>query len=273
MARSSETGMVFHAHPTPARDAKPTEIRRPVLEPEKHKDLVAARDRCAEGVLAQLKDFTDVREEAAKLHTEFSSLSRLWTPNLHTLNGRYFYRFSIIMGLIFVVLMILPFFLISGQLGDLKLSRFAAYLINSGVFLLLYGAGFVIWLRKLARDIRSLRVRLEVLILKSAEERRQSVLQAIATYTKELPDCLIRQLNYSAMTEIDADNGRASQKYEQHMRYLQDAVSTALRAQGFHVSGEAAKKHLDLLRAPYDPVNQDLYMLFAERSVAAGDPR
>ncbi len=171
--------------------------------------------------------------------------------------------------------MILPFFLISGQASDLKLSRVAAYLINAGVFLTLYAVGFMIWLRKLSKDIRDLRGQLEVLIIKSAQERRESVLQAIATYTRDLPSCLIKQLNYNVMVKTNEENMQASQKYEQHMRLLKDAckeiqdVRTALRAQGFSVVGEPSHRALDLLRAPYDPANQELYMLFAERSVPA----
>ena len=259
----------------PRRDTSPSEIRRPLLEAEKNKELIAARDRCAEGVLSQLDDYTDVRKEAARIHTEFSSLTRLWSPNLQKLSTRYFYRFSIIMGLAFVVLMVLPFFLISGQASDLKLSRVAAYLINAGVFLTLYAVGFMIWLRKLSKDIRDLRGQLEVLIIKSAQERRESVLQAIATYTRDLPSCLIKQLNYNAMVKTNEENMQASQKYEQHMQLLKDAckeiqdVRTALRAQGFSVVGEPSHRALDLLRAPYDPANQELYMLFAERSVPA----
>ena len=263
----------------PARSTEPTEHRRPVLETEKSAELIAARERCAGGVLSQLNDFTDVRQEAAKLHTEFSSLTRLWSPESVRDSTKYFYRFSVVMGIIFVILMILPFFLISGQAADLKMSRFVAYLINSAVFVVLYAAGFLLWLRKLAKEIRELRGQLELLILKSEEARRQSVLCAIEMYTKDLPDCVIAQMNYTAMEETDRLNAENNRKYEQHMRYMENAirelsdVRTALRTQGFNVTGKASPVKLDLLRAPYSSENQAFYMLFTERGEPADDGR
>lgn len=263
----------------PARSTEPSEHRRPVLETEKSAELIAARERCAGGVLSQLNDFTDVRQEAAKLHTEFSSLTRLWSPESVRDSTKYFYRFSVVMGIIFVILMILPFFLISGQAADLKMSRFVAYLINSAVFVVLYAAGFLLWLRKLAKEIRELRGQLELLILKSEEARRQSVLCAIEMYTKDLPDCVIAQLNYTAMEETDRLNAENNRKYEQHMRYMENAirelsdVRTALRTQGFNVTGKASPVKLDLLRAPYSSENQAFYMLFTERGEPADDGR
>ena len=267
---------------TNERRAKPhgvrkrTEIQQPKLEKGKDKEVIAARDRCAEGVLSQLSDYSDVREEAAKLHTKFSSLARLWSPNLRTLNTRYFYRFSLVMGLIFVVLMVLPFVLISGQASDLKISRIAAYLINFGVFLVLYLIGFLYWLRRLAKQIRELRGDLEVLIIKSNQERRESVLQAIATYSRDLPICIIKQLNYSAMVETDRLNADANRKYEMHRKYMKDAsdeifdVSTALRTKAAE-EGKPSSAKIDLLSPPYAPVNQNFYILFAERRENAGD--
>lgn len=251
--------------------SKPTEIRRPVLEKEKTDELTHARERCAEGILSQLSDYADVRRQAAQLQTQFRQIGRLWSDDNRLQSTKYFFRFSVVMGVIFVILMLLPFFLIGGQATDLKLSRFVAYLINSAVFVVLYAVGFLIWLRKLAKEIRVLRSQLQQLIEQSAEERRQSVLRAIQMYTKELPACIIRQLNYSAMEQTDRRNAAIDRKYGQHMQYLSDAIEeisdvrTALRTQGFDVTGKAEKRTLDLTRPPYDPANRELYLLFSER--------
>ena len=259
------------------RDRKPTLDKRPTLEKETYRELLAAKERCADGVLSQLEDFADVRQEAAEMRDEFNGLTRLWTPNMQKSSTKYFYRFSAVMGIIFIFLMVLPFLLISGQASDLKISRFVAYLISIGTFLALYIIGFWIWLRKLAKDIRALRGKLEQLIVQSGKARRESILRAVTTYTKVLPECLLQQLNYSVMLETDAENEIASQKVEQHIHFMKDAlkeisdIRTALRVQVRPGEGESAHTRVDLLRAPYDATNQNSYMLFAERRGMAGD--
>lgn len=252
----------------------PTEVHRPILEAEKHSELLAARDRCAEGILERLDDFSDMRIEAAALHTRFSSLSRLWSPDRHRLNTRYFYRFSILMGFIFVILMLLPFVLIEGQESGMQLPRIAMYGISFIIFLVLYGVGLLHWLKKLACELHELTEQLEQLILQSQEARKESVLHAVKTYARALPACLIQQLNYDAMAAVDAENAKAAQKFEAHMQYLKAAVKelsdvrTALRAQGYSVEGKAARGSVDPLQAPYAPVNQNAYLLFQERRKA-----
>ncbi|MGN1307409.1 MAG: hypothetical protein ACI4V3_07050 [Faecousia sp.] len=259
---------------TALSDCRPTEVHRPILEAEKRTELLTARDRCAEGVLERLDDFSDVRTEAAELHTRFSALTRLWSPDRHRMNARYFYRFSILMGLIFVILMILPFLLIEGQESGMQLPRIAMYLINFGIFLVLYGVGIFHWLGKLAKQIHALTEQLELLILQSEQARKESVIHAIETYARTLPACLIKQLNYDAMVAADEDNADAGRKYEQHMQYLKAAIKelsdvrTALRAQGYSVEGKAAQGSIDLLKPPYAPANQNVYLLFTERRPA-----
>ena len=251
---------------------EPTEREMPVLEPDENGELIAARERCAKGILSKLDDYEDVREEAARLHTDFTAESRLWSPAEEPRSTEQFYKFSLVMGLVFVVLMLLPFFLISSQASDLKLSRAAAYLINCGAFILLYAAGVVVWMRALARKLRELRAKLQLLILKSAEKRRLSVLRTVTVYETELPLCLIKQLNYNAKLKADGINKLTSKKYEQHMRLINDAlgeiseIRTALRTQRPAEPPRSSGAMLDILSAPYEGTNRELYMLFRERS-------
>ncbi len=240
---------------------------RPQLTEEPFEELVTARSSCAKGVLEQLHDFTDVRKEAAELHTEFRALTHFWSPDNCNKGATHFRRFSLIVGILFVLFAILPFFLISSQANDLQISRAVVFVITALVFSFLYAVGVIIWLNYLAEKLMDLEYKLSRLLEESKKLRAESIKALLNVYANELPACLIKQLHYDYMVSVDRMNEEATRKYEEHMYIMDQAldeigdVRTALqlKAQTVEVRQSGA---LDFSLPPYDPVNRNFYMLF-----------
>ena len=250
----------------PKKDA-PTLTTRPQLSDGPFEELVTARSGCAKGVLEQLHDFTDVRKEAAELHTEFRALTRFWSPHNSSKGATYFRRFSLIIGILFVVCAILPFFLISSQSNDFEISRVVVFVLTTLAFALLYAIGVIIWLNNLADKLADLEYQLCRLLDESKKLRAESVRSLLNVYASELPACLLKQKHYDYMVSVDRINEEATRKYEEHMYIMDQAldeigdIRTALHLK--HQTGEARKNtQLDFSLPPYAPANRKFYMLF-----------
>lgn len=250
----------------PKKDAA-TLTTRPQLSDGPFEELVTARSSCAKGVLEQLHDFTDVRKEAAELHTKFRALTRFWSPDNSNKGASYFRRFSLIIGILFVVCAILPFFLISSQSNDFEISRVVVFVLTTLAFALLYAIGVIIWLNDLADKLADLDYQLCRLLDESKKLRAESVKSLLDVYARELPACLLKQKHYDYMVSVDRMNEEATRKYEEHMYIMDQAldeigdIRTALHLK--HQPGEARKNApLDFSLPPYAPANRKFYMLF-----------
>ena len=248
---------------------RPTLKKRPEVSAERRKALIAARERCAEGVLERLNDFADVREEGETLHNEFRSLTRLWAPDRQRQNFSLFFRFAFLSAIVFTLLMVLPFVLIETLKTDFVFPKAAMFGIYYGAFLVIYTIGVLHWIRELCQKIHSLSKKLEHALERSAKERMRSILNAVETYGTLLPECLLQQMNLEAIVSADTKNAHLEQLRIQHLGYLNDAMieiqnlRTALRlpAQS-RIKGKYAEIHFD--QPPYSPDNQAVYMLFNE---------
>lgn len=249
--------------------AKPTLARRPAVLQERHSALIQARERCAKGVLEQLNDFSDVRERAAELHTEFRALTRVWSPDRQAQNNGKFFCFSVTMALLFVLLMVLPFILIESMETGYLIPKLALYAIYYALFLALYSFGVLRWMHKLCKQLHALTAELDALLYHSADKRRESVLSAVETYGELLPQCLLQQLNLNVIERTDAQNDRLERWQQLHMGYLADATNeiqdlrTALRLPELP-KGRAKTAKLNFSKPPYALENQSAYMLFYE---------
>ena len=248
---------------------KPTLEKRPEVSAERRSALIAARERCSEGVLERLNDFADIREEGASLYTEFRALTRLWAPDRQKQNSSLFFRFSFLSAIVFTLLMVLPFILIETVKTDFIFPVAAMFGVYYGAFLVLYTIGVLRWMREMCLKIHNLSEKLEHALESSAKERKQSILNAVETYGGLLPECLLQQMNLEAIESADTKNAHLEHLRILHLGYLNDAMveiqnlRTALRlpAQS-RIKGKYAEIHFD--QPPYSPDNQAVYMLFNE---------
>lgn len=247
---------------------KPETKRRPMLSKDKRAELEQARSLCSEGTLDQLNDFQDVREEAADIMNRFRTVTRVWSPDDAPSKLRRFYGFAVIMAVVFVALMILPYVLIDSKVAGLPILKVTLYALTFLGFLLLYCFGVLRWMRKRTSETRELTVELDQLIRDSAEQRKESILRAIETYSTKIPAYMVRKLNLQAMERDDERNSDIDRKLALHKEYLIDAkheiddLSTALRLEWMGERFTPRNEKLDFIFPPYAPVNRDAYMFF-----------
>ena len=245
----------------------PNRRERPKLPTDSFKDLKDAREACAKGVLEQHHDYSQLQAEAARLHTDYRAATRFWAPDAPNDSGKRFRRFSLIMGILFVILTILPFYMVTSHSNDYRISRFLVFGLTLGIFALLYTIGVIIWLNHVANTINDLLYDLNLLYEAVQEEQAKFVKNVIDAYSKHLPKCLLQQILYDRMTALDRKNEEATNKYNEHMYIMREAldeideVRTSLRLP-LLAKVDRKIKAPNYLLPPYHPENQKFYMLF-----------
>lgn len=248
---------------------KASQELRPIIPEEQRSALAEAREQSSKGVLERLNDFSDVREEGAQLHTQFRAATRFWSPDRRERNTKLFYRFAFLSAIVFVLLMALPFILIESLEADIQISEVLLFAIYYAGFLALYAVGVLHWLKKMCKTLHQLSEELEDLIERSAEKRKESILSAVATYGRLLPECLLQQMNLDAIEAADERNAHLEQLRVLHLGYLNDAMveiqnmRTALR---LPTQAKSKTRSVEIMfdQAPYAPCNQEAYMFFHE---------
>lgn len=253
---------VTHADPPP-----PDKRERPQLPTDSFKDLKDAREACAKGVLEQHHDYSQMQAEATRLHTEYRAATRFWAPNVPNGNSKNFRRFSLAMGILFVLLTILPFYMVTTHTNNYQISRFLVFGLTLGVFALLYSIGVIIWLNQVANNINDLLYDLNCLYEEVQEEQAKFIKNVMDAYSDHLPKCLLKQILYDRMTALDRKNEESTKKYNEHMYIMSEAldeideVRTALRLPPLVIADRKIKIP-NYLRPPYDSENRKFYMLF-----------
>ena len=233
--------------------------------------LHAAQQAYSKVKLDALEDYEDVRQEAEYIKSDFRKTWRLW-PDDPVFASRLFWRYSLIMGVCFLVMVLLPYMVLATNHVLLDVAPGVYFAISAFVFAVLYLVGLLIWMRRQCAKLAELNGRLYRLLQKSHARRRASISATIRAYGKELPRCTIQYANNQQMCAIHGENMRRKRNYHAHMRILDKAeellveMHTLLRLPQEYTDAQIkTNRQVDYQREPNDPQNVPCYIFLSEK--------
>lgn len=189
------------------------------LEAELHRTQV----KCSAMAADKLEDYLDLRQEAEEIRAEFRGSAKIWMPDSGNSNTRFFLTYSITLAALFLIQMLLPYVGITlGQKG-VEISRYVHFLASAALFVTLYLAGVLIWLRQMCRELSAHSLRMAELIRRSSERRRESVERIVHSFGQDLPRCAILHGNLRELRMLHGLNAERYTRYRTHMELLKRA--------------------------------------------------
>jgi hypothetical protein len=169
--------------------------------------------------------------------------------------------------------MILPFVGITVKTASAQLSGYIHLGVSIAVFAGLYALGVVIWLRMLCSRVGKHSQSLFELLQQTHLRRRQSIMDAVETYGKRLPACMIEYENLKRLERIYAANLLRKSHYHTHVQILDKAeeilleMHTLLRLpKDVDVEDDnPLKGQINYQCAPSDPANVPYYIFLSEK--------
>lgn len=250
--------------------AKATEM--PAFDRAEHeKQLHKAQQEWGEAAVAQLEDYTDVREEAEKVKADFRKAYRLWPDGAFNATSK-FCVYSAVLAVVFVLQMLLPYIGITMGQDGVQLSRYVHFTLSMVLFVALYALGVLVWMRALCKQLHTYTVQLQLLLQDSHRRRRESIIQAVQAYGTVMPRCTLcyEQLQY--LLQLHEENLQRKERYNTHMRLLGKAeellyelctmlrLSAARSAGSVHVQGG-----INFELPPSHPDNMPYYVFMSEK--------
>ena len=251
----------------------PTLPEMPDYNPQKaREELEQAQREYGEACVERLEDYEDLRKEAEEIKAQFRRDTRLW-PKEGAASDWWFLLYSGILAILFLLQMILPFVGITVKTASAQMSGYIHLGISIAVFSGLYAVGLVIWSHVLCSRVCKHVLAMHNLVVRSRARRRQSIINAVETYGKRLPACMIKYENLKRLERIYAANLLRKNHYHTHVQILDKAeeilqeMQTQLRLpRVIDVEDDKQpKKKIDYQRAPSDPENVPLYIFLSDK--------
>lgn len=186
-------------------------------------ELYRTQVKCGAMAADKLEDYLDLRQEAEDIRADFRSSAKLWMPDSGNSNTRFFLTYSITLAALFLVQMLLPYVGITlGQKG-VEISRYVHFLASAALFVTLYLAGVLIWLRQMCRELSEHSQKMAELIRRSSERRLESVERIVRSFGEDLPRCAILHGNLRELKMLHGLNAERYKRYRTHMELLKRA--------------------------------------------------
>ncbi len=250
-----------------------TEHTRPRMQlKELREELNQEQEAYFHANVAELADYDDVRREAVDIWNRFECLARFWSPKTRGHDLAHFRKFSLVMAVIFLVIMILPYGLMEWGQPDVGIPKYLWFLVSLGWFAIAYGVSLVYWLHQLRKKLRECTLELYHLMQTSTQRRRESILMAVRIYGTILPTCFRDSERLRRLEELDRKNEEKEKNYSWHDRILKDALyelrelRSALRLERETEPLDPVDhmKPLDYDQPPWEGTNREAYLLFQD---------
>ena len=251
---------------------KPTEYKMPEFDTRKaEEELHASQQTYSQVKLDALEDYDDLRQEAEQIKADFRKTWRLW-PDDPPAASWFFWRYSLILGVSFLLLVLLPFVVITwGQIkGDV--GRVTYFGFGTAVFVAMYLTGVLIWLRMLCKQLAEYNLNLYQLLQKSHARRRESIRRIVQAFGQELPQCTIQYEKVQYMRFIHEKNLRRKHNFNAHMRILDEAEDLLVEMQTMlrlppdqETIAIHTKRQVNYQCEPSDPINVPCYIILSEK--------
>lgn len=234
-------------------------------------ELAQAQQEWGAASAQQLADYTDLRQEAEEIRADFNKAFRLWPEGSLNPTGK-FCIYSIVLAVIFLVQMMVPYIGITMSQEGVELSRYVHFLLSLAMFTGLYLVGVFFWLNALGKQLQGYNHKLYVLIRRSGERRRDSIVHAVELYGRVLPKCTLCHEKLEYLRRIHETNLQRKERYNTHMQQLDKAsellteLLTLLRLPVNVDSKEIkAKGQIDYQYPPSAPVNVPYYTFMSDK--------
>lgn len=215
--------------------ARAEEIEMPAFDAAAYeKEVAQAQQQWGEAAVAQLEDYTDVREEAEQVKADFRKAYRLWPDGEFNATSK-FCVYSAVLAVLFVLQMLLPYIGITMGQEGVELSRYVHFTLSLLMFVGLYAVGLLIWLRVLCKQLQRHTQRMYWLLQDSHLRRRKSIVRAVEAYGEILPRCARCHEQLQQLQMLHDENLQRRERFNSHMKMLSKAqellyeLSTLLR--------------------------------------------
>ena len=233
--------------------------------------LGQAQQKWGEAAVEQLEDYTDVREEAEKVKANFRKAYRLWPDGQFNATSK-FCVYSAVLAALFLLQMLIPYMGITMGSDGVQLSRYVHFTLSFVMFISLYALGVLIWMRTLCRQLHKYTVQMHALLQQSHFRRRESIINAVASYGSVLPQCTLCYEKLQYLRQIHEENLQRKERYNSHMQLLSKAeellyeLCTRLRLSAARGS-EMVKVNggINFELPPSHPENVPYYVFMSEK--------
>lgn len=233
--------------------------------------LAEAQNKWGQVNVAELEDYTDVRQEAEQIKADFRKAFRLWPDGEFNATSK-FVAYSCVLALLFLLQMLIPFVGITLGQSGVALSRFAHMGSSVVLFVLLYAAGVLLWMRSLCRQLARCSQRMYFLLQQSHARRRDSIRRTVNTYGTVLPQCTLAYERLQGLKRLHEDNLQRKERVNTHLNLLAKAeellfeLRTMLRLRAEPPRGSfKPKNNIDFEKAPSDEANVLCYAFLSEK--------
>ncbi len=252
------------------QEAKATEIPDFDLT-AREEELAQAQQEWGQAAVAQLEDYTDVREEAEKVKAEFRKAYRLWPEGKFNATSK-FCVYSTVLAALFLLQMLLPYIGITMGQDGVQLSRYVHFTLSLVMFTSLYALGVLLWMRVMCKQLRGYSLQMQQLLHDSYARRRESIIHAVAAYGEILPRCTLYYEQLQLLQQIHEENLQRKERYNTHMRLLSKAeellyeLCTMLRLPHVQGSGTVqAHGGINFELPPSHSSNMPYYVFMSEK--------
>lgn len=255
--------------------AELSEQERPVYSPKDCAEKITAiQKKCTEKSLRMFEEYDDVRCEAAKIRSRFETVVNIWDPQDEPKKLPKFYRFSLLMAGIAVLILMVPYLAVELQKIGTGIPFAFSLLFNLAAFAVLYGIGFFLWTRSLSRRAHRETTALWMLVFESGKKRVQSIRDMLDVYETGYPALLAISLEDEKNRATDSKNALRAKCYACHAQLIEKykgevkALLDSLKLTVYPAEdGGEPTASLDLSEPPRGPHNRKLYYsyLFEEK--------
>lgn len=250
--------------------AKETEL--PVFERASFEEEVSrAQQDWGEAAVAQLEDYTDVRQEAEQIKADFRKAYRLWPDGEFNTTSKFFV-YSAVLAVLFLLQMLLPYMTITMGQPGFEISRFVHLLLSLLLFAGLYLVGLLIWMRALCKQLKGYTEKMYWLWQESNFRRRKSIVRAVESYGEVLPRCALCYERLLQLQQIHEENLQRKERYNSHAKLLAKAeellheLCSLLRMSDSATSiGVDVNGGINFELAPSHPENMPYYVFLSEK--------
>lgn len=251
---------------------EPSEQEMPEFNTQRaEEELSAAQQTYSKVKLDALADYDDLRQEAEQIKADFRKTWRLWPDDSNNANW-FFWRYSLILGVSFLLLVLLPYVVITWGLMDRNVDQVIYLGFSAIVFVSLYLAGVLIWLRMQCKQLAEHTYHMYQLLQRSHARRRESIRRIVQAFGQELPRCTLQYEKVQYMRSVHDKNLRRKRNFNTHMHILDEADDLLVEMQTQLClppdRGNMAihtKRQVNYQCEPSDPVNVPCYIFLSEK--------